>query len=68
MCGGLQGEVISFMEVTAACQTVANLSELEISKIFPLKKRWEGEREKPLSSSLGLTSPSAPISAHLCSD
>lgn len=33
---GLQGEAVSFMEVTATCQTVANVSELEITKIFVL--------------------------------
>lgn len=45
MWGDLQGEVIAFMEVTATCQTGANVSELEISTIFPLKKKKKGEGE-----------------------
>lgn len=37
------------MEVTATCQTVVNVSELEISEIFPLKtkKKREGGGKTP---------------------
>jgi len=46
------------MAVDATHQTV---SALEVSKIFPLKKKRGGRgRENHQSSSLGLTSPSAP--------